>query len=123
MRCDSPTHCCERQLAAGDVGELLVGEPRVALDAGHRLRQLFGGQAAAVAIGNRAAGRHEVHARQRLRAASDERDGHQPGGETRAANAWRRCGWRRNGHYVVTPLYTNASHLLSSCAASSGVGP
>ena len=63
----------ERQLAAGDVGELLVRQPREALDAGHRLGQLFGREPAAVAVGNRAAGRHEVHAGQRpLRALRGE---------------------------------------------------
>jgi hypothetical protein len=57
----------QRELAAGHVGELFERDPRVTIDARHRLRQFLGGQPAAVLVGNGAAGGDEMHPGQRRR--------------------------------------------------------
>ena len=47
MRRESCSHWLDGELAAGDVCELLGGQLRNRIDAGHRANQVFGGQAAA----------------------------------------------------------------------------
>ena len=65
MRLDSSSHCCSVSSLLATLANCSKVSAGVAVDAGHRLGQLFGGQTAAVAVGDGAAGRHEVHARLR----------------------------------------------------------
>ena len=53
----------ERELAARQVGELLGLDARVAVELRDQLDEVFGGQAAAGAVGDRAAGGQQPHAR------------------------------------------------------------
>ena len=55
----------QRDRAARDVGELLELGAHVAVEAGHGQDELFGGETAAVAVGNRAAGGEQAHLRER----------------------------------------------------------
>ncbi len=111
-----PDPLVERQLAAGDVGELLVGEMGVAFQPRHRLGQVFGAEPTALAIGDGAASGNHMHVRSRLGAGRCRPNEEQ--------SAQRECARQaRSGHHCLMPLYTSASHRLSSWAACWGVVP
>ena len=62
MRFASSTHCLSVSALLDGVGELLGLGPHVAIEARHRGHQFLGCEAAAVAIGDRAARGDEPHA-------------------------------------------------------------
>ncbi len=111
----------ECQLAAGHVGELFVRELGETLDAGHRFGQLRRREAPAVAVGDGAAGGHKVDARQG--AGRTLRDERRQAGRNEQQQDKGLCHTALDYVLPVAGADTRESHLLSSCAASSGVWP
>ena len=104
-----PKPLLERQLAAGDVGELLVGQTALPFEARHRLGELLGGQPAAVAIGNGPARRQHMDVRKRSASRpwpSDAESAEQPANGTGRGDAeLRHC---LVGRYTPRPATDSA---------------